>query len=105
MINTVPGTYTASNPYPPPNDVNLTDIGEGQVTFNWSSFCSSIDYVITSDCGTCPVTTNTTSVTCLGLQLPTQSDGVVCSINVSSSVCGVIGNPSTPGILAGVHVD
>ena len=93
-----------SNPYPPPNDVNLTDIGEGQVTFNWSSPCPSIDYVITSDCGTCPASTNTTSVTCSGLQLPTQADGVVCSISISSRACDVIGNSSTPGILAGVRL-
>ena len=93
--------------YSPPSDVELADIDQGQITFNWrevADSCYSFDYVISSDCGICPPTTSATSATCTGLQLPTETDGVVCSFSVSSRVCGITGDPSIPFFLSGMYM-
>ena len=92
--------HVAGNRYPPPNNVHLTDVRPGQVTFTWtsvsSSYCSVnfVNYSITSDCGVCPTTTNMTTVTCSDLQLSTEP--VECTFRVSSVVCDLTGNPSEP---------
>ena len=96
-----PFLYIATNPYPPPNDVHLADVRAEQVTFTWtsvSSSCSSVSYGITADnCGICPATTSTTTVTCFDLQLSTEP--VVCTFRVSSVVCDLTGNPSEPVVV------
>ena len=96
--------YAVTNPIPPSN-VSLARIGQGQLIFNWTDYlCSSVEYIISSDCGDCPHSTNTTAATCSGLQLPTIADGIVCSFQVSSMACGITGNSGSPVMLAGMEV-
>ena len=76
-----------------PNDVQLTRVDTGQLTFTWTpvnSNCPSINYMATLDCGTCSIPMGTT-VNCSGLQLPG-----VCSFTVQTMVCGQVGAPSDP---------
>ena len=100
--------HAVTNPISPSN-VSLARIGQGQFTFNWSAvtdyLCSSVEYIISSDCGDCPHSTNTTAATCSGLHLPTVSNGIVCSFQVNSMVCGITGNSGSPVILAGMEVN
>ena len=68
--------------------------------FNWTpaiSNCSTPQYSITSDCGTCPAVTNATTAICSNLQLTTNTN--LCSFRVSSHACDLSGNPSSPTIV------
>jgi hypothetical protein len=97
---------TAINLYPPPDNINLADVQSGKLTFNWTSVisdCSTArlqllyNITSTSDCGTCTVTAvtpTTVTATCSNLLLTTNV--VTCLFKVSSHVCGLIGNPSSP---------
>jgi hypothetical protein len=98
IINT-----TATNLYPPPNDINLTDIQPGTLTFKWTSVisnCSTLQYSIasTSNCGTCTVNENitATTVTATCSDLPLTINAVMCLFGVSTDACGLVGNPSSP---------
>ena len=93
-------TILATNPYPPPKDVYLSNVGLGNTTFSWTSIshsCSTVNYIITSNCVGCPSSTNATMVTCSGLQLST--DAIMCSFSISSRVCDITGYLSHPVIL------
>lgn len=85
-----------SNLHPPPEDIYLADVRPGRLVFSWTaSECSTtIYYDITTDCGTCPVVTNTTTATCSSLQLSTSAR--LCHFRVSSVACDLSGNPSSP---------
>ena len=68
-----------------------------QLTFKWSPVapdCPAIHYnILTSNCGSCPTTTNHTNVTCT--DIPT--DGSTCTLAVQTVSCGYItGNASDP---------
>ena len=81
----------------PPNDVRLSHVQPGQLTFNWSSpdvQCDSVSYkIITSNCGRCPPVTTNTTVTCTSV----VASGQVCTFVVQTVVCGnLTGNMSDP---------
>ena len=95
--------YVATNPFPPPNVVNLTSITGRQISFNWtSSLCSSIEYIIMSDCGVCPASTNSSSVMCTDFQLPTDSGDTECAFTVNSRVCDITSDLSSAIVLRGM---
>ena len=88
---------TAKNLYPPPDNLYLADAQQGRLVFNWTpviSNCSTLQYNITSDCGTCYTFTNATTATCSDLQLTTNA--VLCHFRVSSRACDLVGNSSSP---------
>ena len=83
------------DPYPPPNDVIISELAimddlSIQVTFEWSAvvtnYCSTLLYIITSNCGLCPNSTSTTDttvhVTCAKVLI-----GQLCTLSVHTSVC------------------
>ena len=87
-----------TDPLPPPNDVTFSYImedsdGSMALTFNWTPVilnCPSLQYIITSNCGSCPNMTMITTVTCRGIEF-----GKRCTFEISSAVCGsIIGNTS-----------
>ena len=87
---------TATNLYPPPDSLYLTDVQPGKLVFNWTpvnSNCSTLQYNITSNCGTCPTVTNATTAICSDLHLTTNAS--LCHFRVSSHACGLVGNPSS----------
>ena len=88
------------DPLPPPHTlfISKADFILRQVTFNWSqavTICpnQAIHYnILASNCGSCPTTTNHTSVTCTNIM---QANGSTCTFAVQTVVCGSIaGNPS-----------
>ena len=100
-ITTNNHTVTATNLYPPPDNLYLADVQPGTLVFDWTptiSNCSTIQYniITTSECGACPIVTNMTTATCSGIQPTTESDAVLCHIRVSSHACNLVGNPSLP---------
>ena len=90
------------DPLPPPNDVQLTHVTSNQLTFNWNSVqpdCSTLQYRIESNCGTCvnqQPTMFMSSATC-SFELPINSNDV-CNFAVQSTICAnsIIGSLSTP---------
>ena len=65
-------------PLPPPNDVTLSAVGPDELTFSWENIApnrSSLTYQIetSSGCGTCPSTADSTSITCSGIQLGSET--------------------------------
>ena len=105
-----------AEPFPPPNDIHLSDIGPTHLTFSWNQSllnyppwrpldgsCSTIYNVITSNCGICPNSTTLTSTTCTNITI----DGRICSLAIQTVVCGnIVGHRSnsvmTP--LKGIYV-
>ena len=88
-----------ADPLPPPLDVQLTSVKPDKLTFNWSSVqqnCSTLQYGIESNCGTCTNDPPTlTSATC-SFELSAISGGL-CNFSVQSTVCGnITGSLSTP---------
>ena len=84
-------------PLPPPNNVQLTNVQPGQITFNWTSvdtLCDSVSYnIIASNCGQCPSTTNNTTATCTDV----VASGQVCTFIIQAVVCGTItGSQASP---------
>ena len=96
----VPIALHIIDPLPPPNDVQLTHVTPNRLTFNWSSVqagCSTLQYNIESNCGTCQ-STMLSSATC-SFELPTNSNDItVCNFAVQSTICAnsIIGSLSTP---------
>ena len=85
-----------------------TDLSLRYATFAWTpvapnSDCPVIHYdTVTSNCGSCPTTTNNTTVTCV--DIPT--DGSTCAFAVRVVICGnVTGNVSDEarGVFKGKH--
>lgn len=77
-------------PLPPPDSVYVSNIIQDSrsLTFSWSpvnSSCSALRYNIHAhNCGTCPIVTVYTTVTCNGV----ITDGRSCTFAVSTSMCG-----------------
>ena len=69
--------------------LNKVDFQSNQLTFDWNPVapdCQAVEYHIrASNCGSCPITTNNTSVTCTDV----TSDGL-CIFFVETVVCGSI---------------
>ena len=91
-----------TGPPPPPESVILTSARQRTLTFNWRASiqnCTSISYAITStNCGSCPPTTNTTCVTCDDVQL--SRDESNCTFRVHSIVCAIMSRASNPVVVA-----
>ena len=70
--------------------VSRTDLVLRQLTFNWSRVspdCLAIHYnILASNCGSCPTTTNHTTVTCTGV----PTDGSMCTFTVQPAFCANI---------------
>ena len=97
-------------PYKLPQAPSLisTDLSLRYVTFTWNpvahnSDCPAIHYdTITSNCGSCPTTTNNTTVTCV--DIPT--DGSTCVFAVRVVICeNITGKVSdeAQGVFKGKH--
>ena len=76
-------------------NISIVDNIPGQISFTWihgtsNNHCSAIHYnILSSNCGTCPTTTDHTTVTCT--DVPT--DGRVCTFTLQAVFCGtVVGN-------------
>ena len=87
-----------AGPLPPPSRlyISAVDFGSRELTFTWSPVaqgCPLHYNILSSNCGSCPTTTNTTIVTCT--DVPT--DGSVCTFALQTVVCSnIIGNSSDP---------
>ena len=95
-------TFLNAAPLPPPDEISLAlvNFGQKEITFSWSPVapdCPSIQYnILASNCGSCPTTTNHTTITCTDL----PSDGSLCTFAVETVVCGnIAGNRSKPLML------
>ena len=70
--------------------ISHIDIGLRQFSFSWSPVapdCPGIRYnILASNCGSCPTTTNHTTVTCT--DVPT--DGQICTFATQNIICGKI---------------
>ena len=78
-----------TDPFSPPENVHLTDVKPGKLTFSWAPtvlHCSALTYEILSDCGVCPTTTSSTLVTCT----TESSQPRLCTFAVRSVACGGI---------------
>ena len=86
-------------PLPPPSNVMLSQINSSHITFTWnlvSPDCQALHYRINAtNCGQCPNTANTNSVTCA---IPTSIGfDQTCVLTVKAVVCGnASGIPSEP---------
>ena len=102
MFDTDTCTYTYADPPPPPREVKISTVNYSsrEVTFSWSPVdpdCPAISYnILSSNCGSCPTTTNHTNVTCTDVFVPT---GNMCTFAVQtvSDRCGkIVGNTTNP---------
>ena len=103
-----------SVPFPPPTDVQLVEMNDTHLGFNWSHVstgCSSLQYhIMASNCGECPSTTTTNMVTCTGNYTQLTSDHL-CSFAVRTAVCnGTVGDisiavnvPTVTGIMGNAY--
>ena len=76
-------------PPPPPADIQLRKASQDQLVFTWTpgvESCQAVRYIINStNCGSCPSTTDSTFITCENLNL--TSIKRVCSLNIRTVVC------------------
>ena len=88
-------------PFPPPSSIHLTRVDATEMVFSWSQSqaqldCPSLHYnIISSNCGNCPVTTNTTSVTCLDFRI--SDSATICTFMVQAVICSNGGSPLMGG--------
>ena len=88
-----------TGPLSPPNiQISDVDFSLRELTFSWSPVapdCPAIHYnILASNCGSCPSTTNTTTVTCT--HVPTIGS-TSCNFAIQTVVCGnITGNISDP---------
>ena len=82
-------------PFQPPEGLSIiqADVHLRQLIFSWSPVapdCPAIHYnILASNCGSCPTTTNHTTVACTNV----PTDGSVCDFSVQSVVCeNITGN-------------
>ena len=93
--------YTALSASPETLHMSNVDFVSRQLTFSWSRVSTDcvamIHYnILASNCGSCPNTTNHTSVTCT--DVPTN--GTTCMFAIQTVFCGYItGNVSDPIII------
>ena len=82
----------------PPESISwITSFSQFNITrdFNWKSFlphCPAVHYnILASNCGSCPTTTNHTTVTCADV----PADSSMCTFAVRTVICGnITGEPS-----------
>ena len=77
-----------------PSGVNLTNVRPDELTFAWTQIdpnCPTVQYNITSDCGSCS-TGSGTSATCSNLQLSATERN--CTFSIKSMICGFTGPSS-----------
>ena len=80
-----------TDPFLPPSEisVNLTDLSSRRLTFSWSPVapnCPAIHYnILASSCGSCPTTTNHTTVTCTDVPIEQKT---LCTFTLQTVVCG-----------------
>ena len=95
------------DPLPPPNTlfISKADFISRQITFRWSQAvieCTDLDVrynILASNCGSCPTTTNHTSVTCTDMPI----NGGMCTFALQTVICGYItGNESAAIFLRGL---
>ena len=95
--------------FPPPDKLSIihADLASRQLVFSWSSVapdCPAIHYnILASNCGSCPTTTNHTTVTCTNV----PTNGSVCTFAIQTVVCqNITGNSSdsVQGTLKGTHM-
>ena len=71
--------------------VSLAKIQPGpELTFSWTEVttsCQTTEYMITSDCGSCPAITTFTTVVCTNIYIDGNR---MCSFAVKTKVCGSI---------------
>ena len=86
-----------TGPFLPPNQLYISsaDFSSRELTFGWSPVapdCPAIHYkILASNCGSCPNTTNHTTVTCTDVPI----NGSTCTFAVQTLVCGnIAGNMS-----------
>ena len=84
-----------TGPFSPPNQLYISsaDFSSRELTFEWSPVapdCPAIHYnILASNCGSCPTTTNHTTVTCTDVPI----NGSTCTFAIQTVVCGnIIGN-------------
>ena len=101
--NILHGDIVSTEPLPPPSNVRLTYLSasEGVLIFKWDAVMSSCEVlynIMAKNCGTCPKTTNSTSVMCTtDLKKSRQQS---CSFAVQTVIC----NNITGNITEEVHV-
>ena len=90
---TLPGSLS------PPEQLHISgiDFSSRELTFAWSSVapnCPAIHYnILASNCGSCPTTTNHTTVTCTDI----PAIDSVCTFALQTPVCGnITDNESDP---------
>ena len=95
--------YSITAPLPPPSNVTLSKINSSHLTFTWNSVspdCQAVHYKVNAtNCGQCPNTADSNSVTCT---IPTNiAFEQNCVLAVEAVVCGdVSGIPSEPIVFA-----
>ena len=84
-----------ADPLPPPMNVRLSSVNDGQISFIWDpdplvSSCTALYYIVnaTDSCGVCPSNTTSTSITCTDITV--SSNGQVCRFVVQTTVCDAI---------------
>ena len=76
--------------------MSRADFVSRQLSFNWSQAVSECPYldiyynILASNCGSCPTTTNHTTVTCTDVPI----NGSMCTFAVQTVICENIGNLS-----------
>lgn len=83
-------------PFPSPDSIALSNIASGpplSLTFTWSrvaSECQEVLYtIISSECGDCPSSIESTTVVCVNVEVP-STGGRECTFGVRTDVCGNI---------------
>ena len=75
-------------------NIRLLSVGEGRLTFTWDPVmpaCNVIHYNINSvNCGTCPSSSNATTVSCIGNKMPNHTTRL-CTFGVQAVICDSIG--------------
>ena len=79
---------------PPPDNIHLSQISKNELVFQWDpvqSVCLDIGYKVNAmNCGVCPDTIFTTSLTCI----VNEAFNSMCTLSVETTVCGFQGNVS-----------
>ena len=91
-----------TDPLLPPTNVMLTSVNSTQLIFSWNPVrtnCLAVKYtILTENCGSCPVISNTTTAICINPQ-PQPNPGITCSFRVQTEICeGVVGGASDASI-------
>ena len=80
-----------TDPSSPPKNISLSRIQNGEVQFTWdpvASSCPSVHYLINaSDCGECPLYTDSANLTCY-VELGILRTDQVCTLSIQTILCG-----------------